>query len=188
MTDKERASGMNRLTFYQELAGRFMGGKYEATEPKYVTGLGEIYSIAHNDHPDFGEDIYEDMKIIGKMTHPDLMPGMPPAGAKVKYFAGYDNENIALFASLKMDKWAIGKSDPHFGVLLWTTRKETEPWGQEFTYQVYNLICTHLKEMVLAYVDSKDDCGIEFDGEFLEASANQVFALKELEASTGDAA
>ena len=188
MTDKERASGMNRITFYQQLAGRFFGGTYEATEPKYVNGLGEIYSIAHNDHPDLGEDIYEDMKIIGKMTHPEIMPGMPPAGAKVKYFAAYDDEYICLFASLKMDKWAFGKTEPHFGLLLWTTRKDCEPWGVDFSHQVFNLISTHLHENILAYEDSFESCSIEFDGEFLEVSVKEVFAMKALEGKDEEAA
>jgi hypothetical protein len=188
MTDKERNSGINRLTFYQQLAIRFYGRKYEAIEPKYVNGLGEIYSIAHNDHPDFGEDIYQDMKIIGKMTHPDLLPGMPPAGAKVKYFAGYDDDLICLFASLKMDKWAFGKTEPHFGLLLWTTRKDCEPWGVDFSHQVSNLISTHLQENILAYEDSFESCSIEFDGEFLEVSVKEVFAMKALESKDEEAA
>jgi hypothetical protein len=89
---------------------------------------------------------------------------------------------------LKMDKWAIGKSEPHFGLLLWTTRKDTEPWGVDFTHQVFNLISTHLKENVLAFEDSLESCSIDFDGEFLEVTVQEVFALKELEASNDDAA
>jgi len=53
---------------------------------------------------------------------------------------------------------------------------------------VFNLISTHLKESVLAYDESFESCSIDFDGEFLEVTVKEVFALKELEASNDDAA
>ena len=187
MAKKERDSGMNQVAFYQQLAGHYFGSKANASEPKFVSDQGEIYSIGHNTHPELSDDIFKDSKIIGEMVHPDLMPGAPSVGADVTYYACYDEAHICLYASLKLDPSAIGKSEPHFGLLLWTSRKDTEPWGVDFTHQLFHLITNHLKENILAFEDPKN-CKIEFQRDFLQVAALRVLGWRALEIDSDEAA
>ena len=183
-TEKERASGMNRIALRQSIMRLPMviGGMSEPNPPKEEVFDGQTVYLGN--YYDYGFDsenmILENAALLGRMNDDNLMHGMPPVGGVVEYIFVPTTTHYLLFAALKLDEMMIGESYPAEAPVAWMERgtseyEETTENEENWNYHAQSLalLITHFRNL-FSYHDNSEAIDQDFEGDLVEAAVSAV--------------
>lgn len=177
---------MNRLALNQNILGKtmIMGQGFDEgkEETPTITSLGlPVYLNGTHKLPDYGELDKSNALLIGSMTHPSAMPGMPDCSGEIRYEFWMTESEYLIVIRLKLEESAYNETTAAAEILSLVKRNsipESLPDTADNQIKIIQeMLNPHFKNLFSAYDSMEKLKDWTFNEDALSHLINDFFEL-----------